>query len=148
MKPYFYEGGDGINATFGFNSPIAGSIVPGAKVAFNQIITNDSKVGCENLIHLDVGTGDIRIKKSASYLIALTGSLLTAGAGEILSLVDGNGKQIPIQLDTLTAGTVTMFLKAGTILSVQNTGVPAIPYTVSTNTALPQVLIAIAELRR
>ena len=140
------ENYNGINASFGFTRDTAGVIAEGQVVPFNQVISNDSEIcGCKRAIELNINTGEIFIKKSASYLITLDGTI-TPTTDAYLTLTGSNGKTIDIPLFTTGAGTRVMFLKKG-IFKIQNNYKTAVPYVVGTVIPTTVIAVTIAEQR-
>jgi hypothetical protein len=141
-----YECTKGDSASFGWNPQVAGSIVQGQVVPFNQVITNASKHCCDRAIELNQGTGEIFVKNEGVYLITLDANV-TLGANEILTITDGNGKTLDILLDTDGSGTRILFVKNKSIIKVINTHVTPIPYTVGTDLSQSIVAITIVKVK-
>jgi len=136
----------GICASFGWNPQIAGSIVQGQTVPFNQVITNASKNCCDLDIKLNVGTGEIFIKDEGVYLINVDANV-TLAVDEILTLTDGNGKSIDIPLYTNGSASRCMFVKCNSIVKLTNIHTTQIPYTIGTDLSEPIVAITIVKLQ-
>lgn len=136
----------GICASFGFSPQVAGSIVQGQVVPFNQVITNASKNCCDHDIKLNVGTGEIFVREEGVYLISVDANV-TLAVDEILTLSDGNGKTIDIPLYSDGSATRCMFVKCNSIVKLANTHTTAIPYVVGADLSQSIIAITITKLQ-
>lgn len=133
-------------ACFGWNPQVAGSIVQGQVVPFNQVITNASKECCDYDIKLNVGTGEIFVKEEGVYLITVDANV-TLAVDEILTLTDGNGKSIDLPLYTDGSATRCMFVKCNSIVKLTNIHTTPIPYVVGTDLGQSIISITITKLQ-